>query len=222
MPQLLTGFLEWFRNGGPIMYIILVVALAGLSIFLERFYVIVMYARINGPAFIERVMQLVRAERYDEATRLCASSNAALPQMGLLLLRSKSRDEATLQNVADAAALAMMPRLTRRLQYLPMLANVATLIGLFGTIYGLKGAFAAVANVSAAQRAEALAAGIAVALNATGFGLATAIPLVVGHSYLAAQTEQILEELDEFSVRLINALTTRSDARMQQTGTGAD
>jgi biopolymer transport protein ExbB len=222
MPHVLTAFLEWFRNGGPIMYVVLVIALAGLTIFLERFYVIVMFARVNGPAFIERVMQLVRADRIDEAIRLCASSNSALAQMGLLLLRTKSRDENTLQNVADAAALAMIPRLTRRLQYLPMLANVATLIGLFGTIYGLKGAFASVANVSAAQRAEALAGGIAIALNATGFGLATAIPLVIGHSYLAAQTEQILEELDEFSVRLINALSTHSDVRVQQTGTGAD
>jgi biopolymer transport protein ExbB len=208
------ALLEWFRNGGPIMYPILLVALAGLSIFLERFYVIVMRARINGPAFIERVMQLVRAERFDEAVRLCASAHAALPDMGLLILRSKSRDEGDLQNIADAASLAVIPRLTRRLQYLPMLANVATLIGLFGTIFGLKAAFAAVAEVSAAQRADALAAGIAVALNATGFGLATAIPLTVGHSYLSAQAEQIIEELDEFSVRLINALVDRPDVRI--------
>jgi biopolymer transport protein ExbB len=211
MPDLLKGFLEWFRNGGPIMYVILVVALSGLSIFLERLYVIVLHARINGPAFIERVMQLVRAGRIEDATRLCAASKAPLPQLGLLILRSPSRSESDLQNVADAAALAVIPRLTRRLQYLPMLANVATLIGLFGTIYGLKGAFASVADVSAAQRAGALAGGIAVALNATGFGLATAIPLVIGHSFLAAQTEQILEELDEFSVRLINALVDRAD-----------
>jgi biopolymer transport protein ExbB len=137
--------LEWFRNGGPVMYAILVVALAGLAIFLERVYVIVFRSRINGPAFIERVMQLVRSGRIDEAIRLCSQSRAALPDMGLLILRSKSHDEADLQNVADAASLAVIPRLTRRLQYLPMLANVATLIGLFGTIYGLKGAFAAVA-----------------------------------------------------------------------------
>src|SRR5580698_3067328 len=109
--------LEWFRNGGPIMYFILVVAMAGLGIFLERFYVIVMRARINGPAFIERVMALVRADRTDEAVKLCASAHAALPDMGLLILRSKSREEDDLQNVADAASLSVIPRLTRRLQY---------------------------------------------------------------------------------------------------------
>lgn len=206
--------LEWFRNGGPIMWPILLVALAGLSIFLERFYVIVIRSRINGQAFIERVMQLVRAGKSEDAMRLCAQSHSPLPDMGLLILRSKSREEGDLQSVADAASLSVIPRLTRRLQYLPMLANVATLIGLFGTIYGLKGAFASVGAASAADRSAKLAEGIAIALNATGFGLATAIPMTIAHSYLAAQAEQIIEQVDEFSVRLINALVERPDVRV--------
>jgi len=210
----MQALLEWFRNGGPIMWFILIVALAGLAIFFERFYVIIVRSRINGPAFIERVMQLVRAQKSDDAMRLCAQSHAPLPDIGLLILRSKSREEGDLQNVADAASLSVIPRLTRRLQYLPVLANVATLIGLFGTIYGLRAAFASVAAASAAQRADRLAAGIAIALNATGFGLATAIPLTLAHSYLASQAEEIIEQVDEFSVRLINALVERPDVRI--------
>jgi biopolymer transport protein ExbB/TolQ len=210
----MRSLLEWFRTGGVVMYFILIVAISGLAIFLERFYVIIVRARINGPAFIERVMQLVRAQKIDDAMRLCGQSHAPLPDIGLLILRSKSREEGDLQNVADAASLSVIPRLTRRLQYLPMLANVATLIGLFGTIYGLKHAFASMSAASAAQRSDTLAAGIAIALNATGFGLLTAIPLTVGHSYLAAQAEEIIEQVDEFSVRLINALVERPDARI--------
>ena len=206
--------LEWFRNGGPIMWPILLVALTGLAVFLERFYVIIVRSRINGPAFIERVMQLVRAQKPEDAMRLCAQSHAPLPDIGLLILRSKSREEGDLQNVADAASLSVIPRLTRRLQYLPVLANVATLIGLFGTIFGLKAAFASVAAASAAQRSDKLAEGIAIALNATGFGLATAIPLTLAHSYLASQAEEIIEQVDEFSVRLINALVERPDVRI--------
>jgi len=209
----MSSLLEWFRNGGPIMWPILLVALTGLAVFFERFYVIIVRARINGPAFIERVMQLVRAQKPDDAMRLCAQSHAPLPDIGLLILRSKSREEIDLQNVADAASLSVIPRLTRRLQYLPVLANVATLIGLFGTIFGLRAAFASVAAASAAQRADKLAAGIAVALNATGFGLATAIPLTLAHSYLASQAEEMIEQVDEFSVRLINALVERPDVR---------
>ena len=210
----MSAFLEWFRNGGPVMYFILIIGLVGLAVFLERLYVIVVKSKITGRAFIERVIQRVRAGKAEDAIKLCAQSKAALPDMGLLILRSRSRDEADLQNVADAAALSVIPRLTRRLNYLPMLANVATLIGLFGTIYGLRAAFASVASASAAERSAKLAAGIAIALNATGFGLLVAIPLTIAHSYLASQAETIVEQVDEFSVRLINALIDRPDVRL--------
>lgn len=206
--------IEWYRNGGPIMNFILLVGVIGLAVFIERFYVIVVKSKSGGRAFIERIIQLVRAGKIDDAIKLCASSTAALPDMGLLILRSRSRDETDLQNVADAAALAVMPKLTRRLQYLPMLANVATLLGLFGTIYGLRAAFASVASASAAERSAKLASGIAIALNATGFGLLVAIPLSVAHAYLVSQSEQIIEQIDEFSVRLINALIDRPDVRL--------
>jgi biopolymer transport protein ExbB/TolQ len=206
--------IEWYKNGGPIMNFILAVGIAGLAVFLERFYTIVVRNKINGRAFIERVIALVRGGKIDDAIKLCAQSNAALPDMGLLILRSRSRDEADLQSVADAAALAVMPKLTRRLQYLPMLANVATLLGLFGTIYGLREAFASVASASAAERSAKLAAGIAIALNATGFGLLVAIPLSIAHAYLVSQSEGIIEQVDEFSVRLVNALIDRPDVRL--------
>ena len=210
----MSAILEWYRGGGWIMHWILATAIIGLAIFLERLYVIVFKSKINGRAFIERVIQLVRSGKQDEAIKLCASSNAVLPDMGLLILRSRSKDEGDLQNVADAAALSVIPRLTRRLNYLPMLANVATLIGLLGTIFGLREAVSAVSNVVAAERSAALAAGIAIALNATGFGLLVAVPLSVGHAYLASQSETIIEQVDEFSVRLINALIDRPDVRL--------
>jgi biopolymer transport protein ExbB/TolQ len=210
----MNTMLEYYRSGGGIMHFILVVAVIGLAVFLERFYTIVIRSKINGRAFIERVIQLVRSGKIEDAIKLCTQSRAVLPDMGLLILRSRSRDEADLQNVADAAALAVLPRLTRRLHYLPMLANVATLLGLLGTIFGLREAFESVSLASAAERSAQLAQGIAIALNATGFGLLVAVPLSVAHAYLVSQAETIIEQVDEFSVRLINALIDRPDVRL--------
>src|SRR5581483_5089834 len=100
----MTTLLEYFRAGGFVMYFILATAVAGLAVFIDRFYTIVVRSKINGRIFIERVIQLVRAGKIDEAIKLCTQSNAVLPAMGVLILRSRSRDEADLQNVADAAA----------------------------------------------------------------------------------------------------------------------
>src|SRR5258705_5252530 len=98
--------------------VIVVVGAAGLAIIAERLYVIVFRSKNNGRAFIERVIQLVRVGKVEEAIKLCAASTAALCDIGLLILRSRSRDESDLQNVAAAALLLVVPRLTRRIQYL--------------------------------------------------------------------------------------------------------
>ena len=73
----MTGFLDWYRAGGPIMHFILMTAIAGLAVTIERFYVLKFKSAINGRAFIERVIQLVRAGKAEDAIKLCAQSKAA-------------------------------------------------------------------------------------------------------------------------------------------------
>ncbi len=205
----MSTLLEYYRSGGFIMHTILATAVLGLAVFFERVYMLVLRSKGNSRDFAERVLKLVEGGKVAEAVKLCSSTPGAIPHIGEYVLKSQSRAESDLQNVADAAGLAAIPGLTRRLHYLPMLANVATLLGLLGTIFGLREAFASVAMVSAAERSGRLAAGIAIALNATGFGLLTAVPLSVAHAWLSSQAEAMIERVDEFSVRLINALTTR-------------
>ncbi|MBX9929388.1 MAG: MotA/TolQ/ExbB proton channel family protein [Gemmatimonadaceae bacterium] len=206
----MSTLLEYYRSGGAIMHAILAVAVMGVAIFFERVYTIVLRSKGNSRAFIEQVVKAAEQGKSAEAAKLCAETPGAASHIGELVLKSQSRSETDLQNVADAASMTALPMLTRRLHYLPMLANVATLLGLLGTIFGLREAFGSVAMASAAERSGKLASGIAVALNATGFGLLTAVPLSVAHAWLSSQAEAAIERVDEFAVRLINALTTRN------------
>jgi len=210
--------LEYYRSGGPVMHAILVVAVLGLAVFFERVYVIFSNSKGSERSFIERVVQLAKAGKTDEAVKLCHENKGAITYIGELVLKSPSHNEADLQNAADAASVASLPTITRRLHYLPMLANVATLLGLLGTIFGLRASFASVALVSAAERSGKLASGIAIALNATGFGLMVAIPLSVAHAWLSSRAEQLIERADEFSVRLINAMSIKDDGRSKMEG----
>jgi len=210
----MSTMMTWYREGGPVMNLISLVGLVGLAIFFERLYVIVVRAKNNSRPFIERVIQLVRAGRVDEAIKECAGSNAAIPDIGLLILRSRSRDESDLQNVAAAASLAVVPNLTRRLQYLSVLATALVLLGVFGTLYDLRRILSVAGGQAAAEHAGYVAAGIAAALSPTAFALLFAIVLVVGRGYLVGQSEFIIEQIHEFSARLINALIDRPDVRL--------
>jgi biopolymer transport protein ExbB len=202
----------WYREGGPIMLLIALVGAVGLAILIERLYVIVFRSKNNGRVFIERVIQLVRVGRIDEAIKVCAGSTAALPDIGLLILRSRSRDEADLQNVAAAALLFVVPRLTRRLQYLRSLAVAAILLGILGTARETHDTL--IAAGATAARAEQMFASLGASLTPTMFGLAVSIVLTIGGAYLVSQSECITEEIREFSARLINALIDRPDVRL--------
>lgn len=196
----------WFTEGGAVMLVIALVGVAGLAVLLERVYVIVYRSKNNGRVFIEKIIQLVRAGHVEEAIKTCAATTAALPDIGLLILRSRSRDESDLENVAGAALLAVVPTLTRRVQYLRSLALVAVLLGVFGLARGLHVAFVAPAGSVLARAAASL--------SPLEFGLAVGVVLTLGRAYLESQSESITEQIREFSARLINALIDRPDVRL--------
>lgn len=205
----------WYQEGGPTMLLIALVAAAGLIVLAERVYVIVLRSKNNGRAFIERTIQLVRVGKIDDAIKECAGSKAALPDIGLLILRSRGGDEAALQNVADAAVLTVLPKLTRRLQYLNALAAVAVMLGAIGLFAGIHDSLINAPvlpslGFATANRAPAIAAACIPPI----FGLAVAAVLLLGRAYLVSQAEAITEQIREYAARLINALLDRPDVRL--------
>ncbi|HEY7378141.1 MAG TPA: MotA/TolQ/ExbB proton channel family protein, partial [Steroidobacteraceae bacterium] len=107
----------------------------------------------------------------------------------------------------------IMPRLEKRTHYLATLANVATLLGLLGTVSGLIHAFSAVATVNPAEKANLLSASISEAMNCTAFGLVTAVPFLVLHALLQSKTAQLIENLEAVSIKFLTVLTTRQSTR---------
>ena len=107
------------------------------------------------------------------------------------------------------AAMETVPRLEKRTPYLATLANVATLLGLLGTIIGLIAAFTAVADADPAQKATLLSQSISVAMNTTAFGLIAAIPMLLMHALLQSKTSQVVDSLDVVSVKFLNAISAQ-------------
>jgi biopolymer transport protein ExbB len=206
--------LGWYQEGGPTMLLIALVAVAGLVVLAERVYEIVLRSKNNGRAFIERTIQLVRVGKIDDAIKECAGSKAALPDIGLLILRSRSRDESALQNIADAAVLTVLPRLTRRLQYLGALAAAAVMLGAIGLLAGIHDSLIArplpSLDIASPNHASVLAAACIPPI----FGLGVAVVLLLGRAYLVSQSEAITEQIREYAARMINALLERPDVRL--------
>lgn len=208
------GFLQTvvtlFQIGGiPVICIAASLAIA-VGLIVERFIRLYLQYNIDGASFMFEVQKYVLANDLDGAIRLCnGSGNAVLPKVIKAGLQRASRDEHQIQNAIDAASLEVIPKLERRVPFLALIANVATLFGLLGTITGLIKAFAAVALADPAQRQAILAAGIAEAMNATAFGLVTAIMAMVAHSIFVGRANKIMEEVDEFGVKLLDLLTAR-------------
>ena len=109
----------------------------------------------------------------------------------------------------------IVPRLEKRTHYLGTFANLATLVGLLGTVSGLIGAFSAVATANPAEKANLLSASISEAMNCTAFGLGTAVPLLFMHAFLTSRAQNLVESLEMAAIKYLNVLTLRTNRAAQ-------
>ena len=195
-----------FRAGGPFMYIILLVLITGIAIMVERAIFILGRNRIDNNAFVNRVLEFVQHNNIKSAIEFCSVSNAALPKVTRAGLEEANKSAADIQNAFELAALAEIPKLEKRTQYLSMIANISTLLGLLGTIFGLITSFEAVSSADASMKATLLSGGISQAMNTTAFGLIAAIPCMVGYSIIQEKTNELIDEINQNVARIYKRL----------------
>lgn len=198
------------QHGGFATYLIAITMACSIAFILERFVKLFSKMNINGNSFMFEVQKHILANDLDGAIRVCnGTKDAALPRVIKAGLMRASRSEEQIQNALDSASLEVIPQLERNLPFLALIANIATLLGLLGTISGLIKSFAAVALADPAQRQAILSAGISEAMYATAFGLVVAIGTMVAHSVLSSKAQGIVGEIDEHSVKLLDLLSAR-------------
>ena len=198
---------EYFDDGGPVMWVILALSIVGLVFFLERCFDLYVMRRLASGAFIDKVLAAVEARRYRKALDLCnVRSRHPLVKVFRAGIVRADRREKEIERAMEREMLGALPKLQKRLGFISLLANSATLVGLLGTIFGLITAFNSISVASAAQRQEALAAGISQAMYTTAFGIAVAVPLLFFHHFLAKRMENIVMEVENGATSLLVAL----------------
>lgn len=198
---------KFFQSGGAFMYPILIVFAIGLAIAVER-YIYLSRAQRQTKKIWDQLVPMLKAEDFPRATKLTESLNTPLALIlnyGFSRYSAQSRRE-TIEAAMEEGMMDVMPALEQRTHYLATYANVATLLGLLGTIVGLIQAFTAVASADPAEKADLLSASISVAMNTTAFGLVAAIPLLLMHSYLVTKTVRLVANLENAAVKSINLM----------------
>jgi biopolymer transport protein ExbB/TolQ len=156
-----------------------------------------------------KLKKYILSDNIDRAISLCNSKSTALLPKVLKAGLSRAKDSTQdIQNAIDEATLEVIPKLEARALYLPTLANLATLIGLFGTIIGLIMGFKGGSQaVDAVQRQQFLQNAIAVAMHTTALGIMVAIPTLFVSAVLQSKINSIISDIDQYSVKLINLLS---------------
>jgi len=211
----MSSLMEAFREGGWGMYPILFWQILAIGIIIER--AIYLYkSSINRDVFLATMQKCILAGDIGRAIKLCSAANAPLARIVKSGLMKVNRPDAEVQAAMDEAALRELPKIEHRTPYLALLANLAMLSGLLGTVTGLIRAFGAVANADPTSRATMLAKGISEAMNCTAFGLTAAIIALVGFALLNGKTQTLIDDINEATVQIMNlVVNNRSKVNLQ-------
>ena len=186
----------------------------GVVLIFERWNYLIKRASVNSQRFMLEITKLISTNKIDKAIELCDSEpEGALPRVCKRGLQHAGTDARTIQTAVDEATLEVLPLLNKRVGFISMIGQIATLLGLLGTVYGLIKSFSALqsTNIDPALKGAMLAGGISAALLCTMTGLIVAVPMIVANSAFREKITQITDDIDEYSVKLINMLAARSN-----------
>ena len=200
--------IKFLQDGGFFMYPIALVLAIGMAISVERWIYLARERSRNIKAF-DAFLPLLRTTDMEKMQMYTRESQAPVTRIigcGLDMM-AVSKQRADIENSMTEGMLEVIPQLEQRVGYLALLANVAPLCGLLGTVLGLIDSFTAVGNANPAEKAQLLSASISVAMNTTAFGLFGAIPLLILHSLLQNKAAAITTSIQMSAVKFLNIMT---------------
>lgn len=203
----MSSFLNFIIDSGVVGWITIATGIAALALITERVRTLYFTYGMNTQGFSEKITALIAQKKYDEAILVCNKlETKPLARAFKMVLEKADREDEALYQASDIALAENVPLFQKRVHYLSMIANVATLLGLLGTIHGLILSFAAVATADPAQKQTLLANGISVSMYTTALGLAVAIPVMIAYSFIYSRQNELTEQLVEKVQKLVETL----------------
>lgn len=220
----MSYFIAFFTSGGFFMWPILALGIAVAAMAGERIHALYFKMNLNKEHFFKTITSYLLKGDLEGMLLVCDQNPAPLSKVVkacLIRLMNQGTDE-EIQAALDEGALVETPAIEKRINFLSVFGNLATLVGLLGTVTGLIQAFEAVANADPATKAAMLTKGISEAMNTTAFGLIVAIPAVYAYAVLQSRAQQLIEDINEISIRTFNFILANRERFGVTSGEGGE
>src|SRR5579863_6698544 len=203
MPTLLA-------NGGPVMWLILIAAATAAVVFIER----ALYchrSQINSAEFLNGVRTVVKRGNVVEAISICDATPGPVARLVKAAILHRDQGRERVREAVEEAGLIEVPRLEEKLNLLATIAQIAPLLGLFGTIIGFMSVFSKLqasglyAHISGDT--NSLSAGIWQSLICAASGIAVAIPAHAGYNYLVSRVNKIVLDMERAAAEIVNIVS---------------
>jgi len=193
-------------NGGPVIWLILLAAATALVVFIER-ALFCHRSQINSAEFLNGVRTVLKRENVVEAISICDATPGPVARLvkAAIVNRDKGRDR--IREAVEEAGLVEVPRLEEKLNLLATIAQIAPLLGLFGTLIGFIRVFMKLQAAGLYAHMDTLSQGVWESLICAAAGIAVAIPAHAGYNYLVSRVNKIVLDMERAAAEIVNIVT---------------
>lgn len=195
---------QWFYNGGPFMWPILIVFIFGLVFVVERF-ISLLKATIQTKAFLTEINTTLKQQGKDAAIEVCRNTPGSVPMIYLAGLSRADRGIVAAEKAIESAGSIEMSFLENNMIWLSTVVSLAPMLGFTGTVFGMVQAFDSIAAANDIQPAL-VAVGISMALLTTLFGLVVAMIIQFAQNVFTFMIDRLIIKMEEASIDLLDTI----------------
>ena len=205
MPTLLA-------NGGPVIWLILIAAAAAAVVFVER-TLFCHRAQINSAEFLNGVRTVIKRGNVVEAISICDATPGPVARLVKAAILNREHGRERVREAVEEAGLTEVPRLEEKLNLLATIAQIAPLLGLFGTVVGFIDIFGQVEQAGLYSNLQLLSHGVWKALICAAAGIGLAIPAHAGYNYLVSRVNKIVLDMERAAAEIVNIIAENGNGK---------
>lgn len=190
--------IEFFHNGGPVMYPLLLCSLVVMTVIIERSLFWFMIGRQRDQELIDEILELCRSRNWETVRQKAAGCKDFVVR---IMVSGILHRDFSMVKAMESAAADEIQRMRRFMTILDTMITVAPLLGIFGTVIGIITSFEMLGS-DGIDRPGAVTAGVAQALITTATGLAIAILSVFPYNYFNTKVERAALDIERYATSL--------------------